>query len=77
MQLHIINFEPPLDILHQVLKKVFLRLQLITRSVNQVHAQDANSLLLKQVGRVSQIDMQQYVVGLPTGLLLKRSPSQP
>jgi len=41
------------------------------RSVNQVHSQDANSLLLEEVARILQVDVQPYVVGLPTKLLLK------
>ena len=67
-QVYIVNFDSVLDILHQTLKEV-LSLQLIKRSVNQVHTQDASSLLLEEVARVAQIDMQQYVVGLPTWLL--------
>ena len=73
-QIHMVNFDSILEILRHALKELLTRLRLIKRSVNQVHAKDANSLLLEQVGSVPQVDMQQYVVGLPTRLLLKAQP---
>src|SRR5580704_9390289 len=70
-EIHIVNFDSVLDILRHALNEVLSRLRLVKCSVNQVHAQDANSLLLEEVGRIPQVDMQQYVVGQPTRLLLK------
>src|SRR6516164_8956848 len=70
-QVHIVNFDSVLNILRHTLNQLLTRQQLMKGSVNQVHAQDANSLLLEEVGRIPQVDMQQYVVGLPTNLLLK------
>jgi hypothetical protein len=76
-QIHVVNFNSLLDILRHTGHEALARLCLVKRSVNQVHAERANRLLLEHVGRIPHVDMQQYVVGLPTRLLLKAQPDPP
>jgi hypothetical protein len=45
--------------------------QLIESSVDQIHTKHADSLLLKNVGGIPQVDMQHYVVRLASGLCLE------
>jgi len=49
----------------------FLRLQLIERGVDKIDPQNTDGFLLKDVGRIAQIDVQQELVGRAAGLHLK------
>jgi hypothetical protein len=66
-QIHKVDFDSFLYILGHTVEEGLFALQLIEGSVDQVHAEDAESLLLKEVGSIPQVDMQQYVVGRATG----------
>ena len=46
-QFHIVDFDAFLDVLSNILEEGFFRLQLIKHSIDQVHTQDADSLLLR------------------------------
>ena len=60
--LSIVNFDASLDVLSNILKEGFLRLQLKKGGVDKVHAQDADSFLLDEVGSIPQVDMENDVV---------------
>src|ERR1700727_673506 len=60
--LSILNFDAFLDVLSNILKEGFLRLQLKKSGIDKVHAQDADSLLLDEVGGIPQVDMENNVV---------------
>ena len=67
----IVNFNTFLDVLSNILKEGFLRLQLMEDSIDKVHAQNADSLLLDEVGRIPQVDMENYFVRLAARLQLE------
>src|SRR5580692_11555220 len=67
----IVNFNTFLDVLSNVLEERFFRLQLVEDSIDKVHAQNADSLLLEGVGRIPQVDMENYVVRLAARLQLE------
>jgi hypothetical protein len=68
---HIVNFNTFLDVLSNILEEGFFRLQLVEGSIDKVHAQDADSLLLEGVGRIPQVDMEKHVVRLAARLQLE------
>ena len=70
-QFHIVDFEAFLEFLSNILEERLLRLQLIKDSVDQVHTQDPDSLLLERVGSITHVDMQHNVVRLATGVQLE------
>src|SRR6516225_1007736 len=70
-QVHIVNFDPVLNIFGNTLEEIFFRLRMIKGSVDEVYTQNANGLLLQKIGGILQVDMQQNVVGLAPGLPLK------
>src|ERR1700727_1110525 len=76
-QFHIVDFEAFLKLLSKILEERLFPLQLIKNSVDQVHTQDADGLLLEGVGRVTQVDMQHYVVRLVTGAELESQADPP
>src|SRR5580658_4499251 len=59
------------DVLRQAFEKGFLALQSIERGVDQIHAQNSNRFLLKHIGRIEHIHVQQQVVGRAARLRLK------
>src|SRR5579864_8608185 len=67
----IVNFNTFLDVLSNNLEERFFPLQLVKDSIDKVHAQDADSLLLEGVGRIPKVDMENYVVRLAAGLQLE------
>src|ERR1700739_393544 len=67
----IVNFNAFLDVLNNSFEKRLFRLQLVEDSVDKVHAQDADSLLLERVGRIPQVDMENYLVRLTARLQLE------
>ena len=56
-QVHIVNFDPVLNIFGNTLEEIFFRLRLIKGSVDEVYTQDANGLLLEKIRGILQVDM--------------------
>src|ERR1700677_1501154 len=55
---HKVNFNAFFDILSNILEERFDRLRLIEDSIDQIHAQDTDSLLLEWVGMIPHVDME-------------------
>src|ERR1700689_3702064 len=68
---HVVDFEPFLEVLSYIQEEILFRLQLIKDSVDEVHTQDTDGLLLERVGRIKHVDMQHDVVWIATGAQLK------
>ncbi len=76
-QVHIVNFDSLLDILRQTLNEVFSRLQLIKHSVNQIHTQDASSLLLEELVGSRKLICSEVCRSAVTSWLLLKAQTQP
>src|SRR5882757_2310462 len=70
-QFHIVDFDALLDVLGNIVEETLFRLRLKKHGIDQVHAQDTDSLLLEQVGGITHVDMQDDVIRLAIGLQLK------
>src|SRR5215469_16790833 len=73
--LRIVNFNASLNVLSNQPEKRFVLLQLKQNGVDQVHAQDADSLLMERVRSIQHIDMENDVVRLAARLQLEPQPN--
>ena len=70
-EIDVVDFDAFLDILSNVFKERLFALNLIKGGVNQIYAEDADRLLLEDVGGIPHINVQEQVVWLAARLHLK------